>query len=229
MPKYEVATDGDNVVMGEFMGQDGSKTKAPVRMVTDEVFNDLPVSAKAYLRQEVRRLSKDKGVELNSVQAQNLAKALAYDELKNSGKQYSTLKEVQVQKAAPAPRITVNVGGGSGTQVNDIYSRIDKEVTRLKEYGENKTPGTLLDADAQMVILDFVNKGRGEDDKLLIEDIRLTKSEKGELLVFDKEGNLKTTLPKTGTNLKVQPSVKEKREVISKSNQQFAKKEKISW
>lgn len=67
------------------------------------------------------------------------------------------------------------------------------------------------------------------DDKLLIEDIRLTKSEKGELLVFDKEGNLKTTLPKTGTNLKVQPSVKEKREVISKSNQQFAKKEKISW
>lgn len=229
VPKYELATDGDNVVMGEFMGQDGAKTKAPVRMVTDEVFNDLPVSAKAYLRQEVRRLSKDKGVELNSVQAQNLAKALAYDELKNSGKQYSTLKEVQVQKAAPAPRITVNVGGGSGTQVNDIYSRIDKEVTRLKEYGENKTPGTLLDADAQMVILDFVNKGRGEDDKLLIEDIRLTKSEKGELLVFDKEGNLKTTLPKTGTNLKVQPSVKEKREVISKSNQQPAKKEKISW
>ena len=106
VPKYEVATDGENVLMGEFMGQDGSKTKAPVRMVTDELFNDLPVSAKAYLRQEVRRLSKDKGVELNSVQAQNLAKALAYDELKNSGKQYSTLKEVQVQKAAP---IIINI------------------------------------------------------------------------------------------------------------------------
>jgi len=120
VPKYEVATDGENVVMGEFMGQDGSKTKAPVRMVTDEVFNDLPVSAKAYLRQEVRRLSKDKGVELNSVQAQNLAKALAYDELKNSGKQYSTLKEVQVQKAAP---IIINNSGSSSKTPTQIDLR----------------------------------------------------------------------------------------------------------
>ena len=111
VPKYEIATDGDNVVMGEFMGQDGAKTKAPVRMVTNEVFNDLPVSAKAYLRQEVRRLAKEKGVDLNAAQSENLAKAIAYDELKNSGKQYSTLKEVQVQKAAPAPRVTVNVNG----------------------------------------------------------------------------------------------------------------------
>lgn len=114
VPKYEIATDGENVVMGEFMGQDGKPTKAPVRMVTNDVFNDLPVSAKAYLRQEVRKLSKEKGVELNSAQAENLARALAYDELKNSGKQYSTLKEVQVQKAAPI--IINNSGSGSSSK-----------------------------------------------------------------------------------------------------------------
>jgi len=228
VPKYEIATDGDNVVMGEFMGQDGAKTKAPVRMVTNEVFNDLPVSAKAFLRQEVRRLAKEKGVDLNAAQSENLAKAIAYDELKNSGKQYSTLKEVQVQKAAPAPRITVNVNNGGDTQkVNDIYGRIDKEVQRLKDYGETKTPGNLLDADAQSVVLDFVNKGRGEGDKLLIEDIRITKSEKGELLVFDTEGNLKTTLPKVGTNLKVQPGVAEKRDVIKDGDKPTPKKDPL--
>jgi len=227
VPKYEIATDGENVVMGEFMGQDGKPTKAPVRMVTNDVFNDLPVSAKAYLRQEVRKLSKEKGVELNSAQAENLARALAYDELKNSGKQYSTLKEVQVQKAAPAPRITVNVNNGDTKKINDVYSRIDKEVTRLKDYGEAKTPGNLLDADAQMVVLDFVNKGRGESDKLLIEDIRISKSEKGELLVFDTEGNLKTTLPKVGTNLKVQPGVAEKREVVKDGDKPAPKKDPL--
>lgn len=138
VPKYEIATDGDNVVMGEFIGQDGKKTKAPVRMVTNEVFNDLPISAKAYLRQEVRRLSKDKGVELNSAQAENLARALAYDELKTSGKQYSTLKEVQVQKAAPAPRISVNINSQKEPNKIDLTEYPDsqdggKDITSLMQ------------------------------------------------------------------------------------------------
>lgn len=108
VPKYQIATDGDNVLMGEFFGKDGQKTSAPIRMVTDDVFNDLPVSAKAYLRQEVRKIAKEKGVDLSSAQSENFAKALAYDELKNSAKQYSTVKEIKVQKDAPAINVNVN-------------------------------------------------------------------------------------------------------------------------
>lgn len=118
----------------------------------------------------------------------------------------------------PRTSIRVNTGGSgsaSGQNVNDIYGRIYNQVKRLKDYGEQETPGTTLNSDEQAIILDAVNKDRTENDKLPIEDVRVRLSDNNELLVFDKEGNLKTTLPYIGTNLKVQPGVKEKRTVIA--------------
>lgn len=106
VPKYDIATEGDTKLMHTF----GEQGDHPVRIVTQEVFDSLPAEAKAYLRQEVKRHSDKLGVPITSAQAENFAKALAYDELKQSGKNYSTLKEQQIEKAAPAPVIKNYVG-----------------------------------------------------------------------------------------------------------------------
>lgn len=225
VPKYQVATDGDNVLMGDFLGKDGDKVQAPIRMVTNDVFNDLPASAKAYLRQEVRRLSKDKGVELNTAQAENLAKALAYDELKNSGKQYSTLKEVQVQKAAPAPKVTVNVGGsGNGSlNVRDLYTSI-KSKTKLSKDGV--APLNSLTSSEQSVVLKQA-RDLLADNNLKQEDIYVL--DKGDGILHIMKASTPRVMSPTidedlgeidyeSANLPAQPSVKEEREVISKGN-----------
>lgn len=236
-PRHEVFTDNGEVVYEpEFdiegnpvLGSNGQQSKIPVKMVTKEDWGSLLRNAGtgAYLRQEVKKYANKLGVDPAGPQAEHFGRALAWKLIDESTQSRGTYSEAVDQKAAPAPRVTVNVNNGDTNKVNDVYGRIDKEVQRLKDYGEDKTPGNLLDADAQSVILDFVNKGRGEGDKLLIEDIRITKSPKGELLVFDTEGNLKTTLPKVGTNLKVQPSVKEKREVIKEGSNPSPKKDPL--
>lgn len=101
------------------------------------------------------------------------------------------------------------------SEVNNIYRRINDEVTRLKNYGEKQVGLNVLDADAQGLIIDFVNKGRSEDYKIPNEDIRVEKTDMGEIVVRDAtNGEVLTTIPQIGTNLKVQPSVKEKRTVI---------------
>jgi len=235
VPKYEIATDGDNVVMGEFMGQDGAKTKAPVRMVTNEVFNDLPVSAKAFLRQEVRRLAKEKGVDLNAAQSENLAKAIAYDELKNSGKQYSTLKEVQVQKAAPAPRVTVNVGGsgsGSGVNVRDIYTNIKRKTSSNKDKVANLNG---LSSTEQSIVLKQARDLLADND-ISQEDIYVLEASDGKLHIM-KATNPRVMTPSIdedlgeldyeSANLPAQPSVKERREVIKKSGNPQPKKDPL--
>ena len=142
VPEYEEATDGDKKIMHDFLGDKGEKINAPVRMITDEVFESLPNEAKAYLRQEARRYAAQHNIPLGSQQALNFAKALGYDELKKSGKQYSTFKEIQEQKAAPAPRtsITVNTGknpySGVNYQEGIVFDKIGEVQPVEVEYGE---------------------------------------------------------------------------------------------
>jgi hypothetical protein len=99
--------------------------------------------------------------------------------------------------------------------VNDLWTRIDNEVTRLTDYGERNIPPAVLDVDAQNVLSDFVNKGKSELDRMSLDDINLRKSESGEIIITDNKGKVLGSLPKVGTNLKVQPGVKEKRVVVS--------------
>lgn len=102
VPKYQIATDEDNAIVHNF-GEQGNQ---PVRMVTQDVFDALPPVAKAYIRQETLSQIKNSGsnVAPDSPQAETLAKAIAYDELKNNTKNYSTLKTASVDKAAPTDK-----------------------------------------------------------------------------------------------------------------------------
>lgn len=115
VPQYDIATDGEQPVLHDFLNEEGITESAPVRLVTQDVFNSLPPNTKAYLRQEAKKYAQEKKIDISSPQVENFAKALAYDELKRSAKQYSTLKELQVQKAAPTVihnTTNVNTGGG---------------------------------------------------------------------------------------------------------------------
>jgi hypothetical protein len=102
VPKYQVATDEDNALVHNF----GEQGDHPVRMVTQDVFDAMPPVAKAYILQETKSALAKSGanVTIDSPQAETLAKAIAYDELKNSTKGYSTLKTTSVDKAAPTDK-----------------------------------------------------------------------------------------------------------------------------
>ena len=242
VPKFELATDGENVLLHKFLGDDGKETEAPVRIVTDDVFNDQTNTNKAYLRQEARRFAKMNNIPLNSPQVENFAKALAYDELKNSGKQYSSMKEIQVQKAAPAPitRITVNNNSGGNDPINDVYKDIDDVVNNTAERisekysgqtvngGKTPTPATLvndLNVDGINQIVKVV-KDAGHD-KLSADDLFLHKKDDGRISIYRKtdEGELKISktyevgiLPRVGTNIGRQANVKGKAAVVAQGN-----------
>lgn len=121
-------------------------------------------------------------------------------------------------------KIFISQGGksDSGQQINDIYSVIDDYVT-------NKSKGNLffpnrkfldvtdLPLDAQTLVVQMIPGLEKYTDKgeLPQAQIKLKKENDGTIGVYGKEnGAYLGKLPKVGTNLKVQPSVKEKREVI---------------
>jgi hypothetical protein len=232
VPKYDIATEGDTKLMHTF----GEQGDHPVRIVTQEVFDSLPAEAKAYLRQEVKRHSQKLGVPITSAQAENFAKALAYDELKQSGKNYSTLKEQQVEKAAPAPKITINTGEGKSNKVNinDVYEGIknktaDPTAGIVVKGDRIGTRFNALDADAQEIISTFVNKNRSiklDPDELFVNE------EDGKIKVYSTGGNkeikfelrggkyhpsetqLIYTLPERTTNLAAKQTGKEAKSAI---------------
>lgn len=217
VPKYQIATDGDNAIMHKFLGSDNKEVEAPVRMVTDDVFNDLPTSAKAYLRQEVRKFASKNNVPLSSAQSENFAKALAYDELKNSGKQYSTLKEVQVQKAAPAPRITINNNSGlSSGNIRNMYGSIKAKAATAKAGMGYPLIG--LSSSEQSQVLKAARDLLG-DNEITQADIAVKYNEADDSVsIIRSDGTFIAPLDFEGVNILVQPGVKEKREVIKQSD-----------
>lgn len=188
VPKYEIATDGDKEILHDFLGDKGEKIKAPVRMLTDDVFETLPKESMAYLRQETKKYADQHNIPLSSQQALNFAKALGYDVLKNTGKQYSTFKEIQEQKAAPAPRtsITVNTGNSGGNVPTvDVFQEIldatsgDNRVQRGMGYA---TSG--LQSGTQKIIIDLLKTVTG-NDKLSQADFYVKQDASGNVFAID--------------------------------------------
>jgi len=98
VPEYEVATSDGQPVLHDFLGDKGEKVKAPVRMVTKDVYASLPVESKAYLRQEAIKYAKQHGIEPSSPEVDNFQRALAYDEIKRSEKQTSNFVQKEIQR-----------------------------------------------------------------------------------------------------------------------------------
>lgn len=199
VPKYDTATDEDSHLLHTFKDDTGNEVKAPVRMVTDEVFSSLPPVVLSKIRQDVRSLIKGRpDISINSPQAEHLAKAIAYDELKNSGKQYSTLKETQVIKDTPVPKVGVNIYNNMQPPTVDLYAGKGgvKEIVESDQgKGYDYTRFNKLPAAAQTELLKIARDAAG-DKSLDFSDIRI----KG-----DGDGTINMVIGKKGYTIPIDP------------------------
>jgi len=124
VPLYDKATDAGEDILGDFVDEKGKTVKAQVRLLEENVFNDI-IDNKPEVRYRVQALvnkaiksgkytdSSGNQITIDSPQAKNLGRALMYDILKSKASiEKSVLKDT---KPAQVRNITnVNVGGGSG-------------------------------------------------------------------------------------------------------------------
>lgn len=90
VPSYEHATEAGQPLVHDFIGPNGERVQAPVRLLDEGYFNEA-VSHKGvgdWLRGQVRQHLNEyrdrtgQPISMNSVQAHNVARAILYDELK---------------------------------------------------------------------------------------------------------------------------------------------------
>lgn len=166
----------------------------------------------------------DDNIPLNSVEAENIARALAHQEIKpiwgNRG-----VKRFEEQKQPPAPRITINNGSGKGSgdvKINDIYGEINNKYNSgVPDFGADyKIPLNELSATAQGVILKYANEltGASGDNKITQSDVFVTKGQDGNYNIVDKESQkVIAPLDFKDINLKTQPNSKAKVEVVKQA------------
>jgi hypothetical protein len=215
--KHEIAKDGDKPIMFPFKGKDGKVTEHPMRMATDDVYDYMirkPAIADR-LRGEVEQFAKNQGIKLDEGQERRIGKMMLYEDLKPLAS--GSIDDIQETKENPAPRITLNTGGNKteANAINDLYSRMDAELTRFTDYGEKAPPLNLVaEADGVDIVLDMANKGRNAEDKFKPEDLTVRRADNGQMVVYHKNDYI-LTLPKVGVNLKVQPNAAAKKQVVA--------------
>ena len=202
-PKYVPFTNGDEIVMHEWIGDDGGKTKAPIKLLDEDAFNKIfspknNAAAAALLRNEVKKHTEGK-TPIDSSQAEYLARALAYNLVKDNMTGAPSIKLKEDQKQPLPPKVTVNVGGaGDKTlQFRDIYKQV---IDRFEQEAEGvERGGTLafvpinkMEADAGTIITDIANKRNpGRATKYNADDLYIVRT--GDMKgreIRDKEGNL---------------------------------------
>jgi hypothetical protein len=136
-PKYVPFTNGNEVVMHEWIGDGGEKTKAPIKLLDEDAFNKIfsptnnPTAA-ALLRNEVKKHTEGK-TPIDSSQAEYLARALAYNLVKDNMTGAPSIKVKEEQKQ-PIVKNTTNVNvGGAGGVVRDIYTPAAEQYKALQD------------------------------------------------------------------------------------------------
>jgi hypothetical protein len=125
-PKSVPFTDNDQVVMHEWLGDAGEKTKAPIKLLDQNAFEQIfsptnnPAAA-AYLRNEVKKHTEGKAP-LNSSQAEALSRAIAYDLVRDNMTEPASIKLKEEQKQPIVKNVTNVSVGGTGGVVRDIYT-----------------------------------------------------------------------------------------------------------
>lgn len=224
VPQYEHATDAGEKIYHEFEDGKGGKVKAPVRLLDKDVYQQVlgnsPGTADWVRGQVMKAIesgeykdSNGKNIDINSPQANHIAQAILYDELKSRG--MGSMEDVEVQKANPAPRISVNIKNASDVPVIDIYKSINEKADEHKDnFIKSRNDGkkifgvvqvNTLDDDEQSVILEKAKKAGGND--ITVGDIYIRKYPDGIWIVGAANDTPLTKLTPVGSNLQANQSL----------------------
>lgn len=221
-PKFETLPNGTKILEeGVFKDLKSNQPSAYQRLM-GEVAN--------YIK--TNNDESDDNIAPDSVEAQNIARMLAYKDIKqvwgNKG-----VKKYDAVVQPPAPRITINNNSGSGKDnssiIRDVYKEIDDRYERFKDrFGTDyKIPVNELSATAQGVVIKYANEFTHGD--LTQGDIYIQKDTEGRYNIVSTEtGKAIAPIDFTDVNIKVQPNTKAKVEVVKEGNKKGSSKKSVS-
>jgi hypothetical protein len=188
VPKYQVAVDEDKPLIGKFMTGENRQVDAQIRLLDQNTFANLPNDAMAYVLQEAKQFAAENGIATNDPKVGLFARALAYDALKNSGKQKTNAEEIIVQQAAPAPKFTTNNyvnTKGEGGDFRDMYTPF---IDNLKRFAPNeKISLENIDIELHDAILKKAGNATVMGQFITLKDV-FVRNEGGRAKLYVKEG-----------------------------------------
>lgn len=210
-------------------------TKEPFRVMGKHEFNAVMMhnpDVADYIRGQVnshfKQLGADKVPPENSPQYEMMARAIAYDELK--ARDRSSFKQSDVTtKMAPLTRIELGYGayptksGAGDSNINDVFGKVKDSAKAASEgyssgsRDNNYVDFSDLDQDAQKLVLDQAKLYSKDIDG---DNIKIIYTPDGKVGLFSKDDGTRIGYMNFNSNLKVQPGVKEKREVIKEGKKQ---------
>lgn len=217
VPRFDIALEDGQPQTYDFNGK-----VAPIRLMNEKDFDSLMSSNPGiadWVRGQLMRTGQ--GTNLATPQAKNAARAIMYDELKRRGG--GGIEDIEETKANPAPRITINNSSGSSKgdlTINDVYGSID-EKTNDPRRPHKSVPINELSEEEGAIVLKIARDREGND--ITQADIFVRKDSDNVIRIYGVDGRVVAPLSRTGTNIKTQPSVKEKREVIKQGNKNSSK------
>lgn len=112
VPKYEEAIDDGKPLTHPFKGKDGKVTQATVRLLDEEIFNNLPAPAINRIKALTKEKIKDyklggESIDLNHPKAKLVGRAIAYDVLNQ--RKSSTIESAGIIDKPSAAQSTLNV------------------------------------------------------------------------------------------------------------------------
>lgn len=134
VPRYEQATDAGKAITHTFTDANGQEVQAPVRLLSQDVFNDLTQRKGVgdYLRGQVMKHLREynnangSNIDLDSPQANLVARAIAYDALK--ARAGGHLKETNTEGRPSAAEVNLHYYGGDEDRAyNKTRGRITAE------------------------------------------------------------------------------------------------------
>lgn len=216
VPKYEIATDDGEPINHTWDTKSGEVT-APVRLVDKKVFDMVLKSSPSYsdnLRGRVMQAisgmtdENEEPLSLNSPQAQNVARAFVYDDLKALSK--GGVEDIVETKPTQVKNVTnVRVNNAkSDVPVIDVYTTIKEKADANKDryamVNNQKITGLLqanvLDDNEQAVVLEKAKKASGLPD-IAVDDIYIRSLPDGVWIYRTEDNKPLTKLTQTGTNV----------------------------
>jgi hypothetical protein len=191
VPKFEIAQDGDQPILGEFMTSQNVPVKEPIRLLEANVFNNLmrDADSAAYILGEAKQYAQKMGIPITDQRLELFSRALAYDLIKNSTAHKSTFKETQDVKEPPAPKTTVNIrtGGDKGREIPtiDLWTDWYGGLKKLKESGKAAVNQSI--PNEQWKVIKQLLKDRHNEDFAVGDVITQAGNQEGTVLVYDRE------------------------------------------